>query len=100
MFQSPLRVMAVTSCRSFWAQSQSCLTDIENMEKESAASYQPLCSLSHELINKLSVIVGLFDLEQQKANSDIELANHLQTIHDIAFAAAECLIEAGSCRSW
>lgn len=63
------------------------------MEIESGTSYQPLRALAHQLINKLSVIVGLCDLEQQKANSDRELANHLQTIHDIAFTATERLVE-------
>jgi hypothetical protein len=52
---------------------------------------QPLCCLAHDLINKMSVIVGFCDLLNEKAQDD-ESAKRLALIHDIAESAAKELV--------
>jgi len=49
-----------------------------------AGSYQPLCLLSHDLINKASVIVGNCDLLTKEAPVGSEQAKRLFLIRDVA----------------
>ncbi len=54
------------------------------MESAKRDSYQPACMMSHEFLNKLSVIIGTCDLLQETADSDSPCVRRLITIREIA----------------
>ncbi len=55
---------------------------------------QPACFLAHDLVNKLSAIVGFCQLLMEKAEQqDSERMNRLSVIHDLARSAAKHLTE-------
>ena len=56
--------------------------------------HQPACLLAHNVVNKLSAIIGLCDLLKEKAEEqDAECINRLTRIHDLAKLAANELID-------
>ena len=55
--------------------------------------HQPVCMVAHDLVNKLSAIVGHCDLLIEIMGRDVEYAGRLTLIRDIAKAAAEELTE-------
>lgn len=55
--------------------------------------HQPVCMVAHDLVNKLSAIVGHCDLLIEITERDPEYARRLTLIRDIAKAAAEELAE-------
>lgn len=59
------------------------------MEKRNLGKHQPSCILAHDLINKLTVIVGRCDLLKERAPEDSECLKHLALIRDAAKAMAE-----------
>jgi len=54
------------------------------MLKLRAGSYQPLCQLSHDLLNQLAVIVGNCDLLSKEAPEGSENARRLLLIGKVA----------------
>jgi len=44
----------------------------------------PVCMLAHEMINRLSVIIGNCDLMNEKAKADSECVKRLSAIRDSA----------------
>jgi len=54
------------------------------MLKLRAGSYQPLCLLSHDLLNQLAVIVGNCDLLSKEAPEGSENARRLLLIRKVA----------------
>ena len=66
-----------------------------NMQCMSAVEkHQPACFLAHDLVNKLSAIVGFCQLLTEKAGQqDSERLNRLSVIHDLAQSAAKHLTE-------
>ena len=48
----------------------------------------PVCMLAHEMINRLSVIVGNCDLMTEKAKADSECAKRLSAIRE----SARCMV--------
>lgn len=56
---------------------------------QSTPQYHPGCLLAHGLVNKLSVIVGLCDLLEEKASEDSECLKRLNVIRNIAKSMAE-----------
>jgi hypothetical protein len=52
-------------------------------------TYRPLCVLSHDLVNKLSAIIGHCDLLSKEAEVDSECARRLLLIRQIANSMAE-----------
>ena len=57
-------------------------------------NHQPACFLAHDLVNKLSVVVGHCDLLIEKAlPQDKELAGRLALIREVAKSAAHDLID-------
>ncbi len=61
------------------------------MEKSERECRRPLCMLAHDLVNKLSVIVGCCDLLIDPGQRDPEGAKHIQRIRDTAKSMAERL---------
>ena len=61
------------------------------MLNSKAGSYQPLCLLSHDVINKVSVIIGNCDLLTKEAVDGSEEARRLLLIRDVAKSIAEQL---------
>ena len=61
------------------------------MEKVDLGKYQPNCILAHELVNKLSVIVGHCDLLTEHVSEDARLLKRLLTIREIAKSMAKDL---------
>ena len=59
------------------------------MLKPKAVSYQPLCLLSHDLINKVSVIVGHCDLLSKEVREGSEQARRLLSIREVAKSIAQ-----------
>jgi light-regulated signal transduction histidine kinase (bacteriophytochrome) len=56
--------------------------------------HQPVCLLAHDLINKLSAIIGLCDLLIGTAErQDTECAKYLTSIHELAKSATKELID-------
>jgi light-regulated signal transduction histidine kinase (bacteriophytochrome) len=56
--------------------------------------HQPPCSLAHDLVNKLSAIIGFCDLLVEKAEQqDAECVNRLTSIHALAASAAKQLTD-------
>jgi len=53
------------------------------------AKYQPSCTLAHELINRLSIIIGNCDLLKEDLPGDSEGAKRLCLIKDVAKSMAQ-----------
>jgi hypothetical protein len=53
--------------------------------------YYPSCLLAHELVNKLSVVVGYCDLLTNHALEDLELHKRLDAIREITLGMAKQL---------
>lgn len=63
------------------------------MEQSNEKRHQPTCMLAHDLINKLSVIVGFCDLLSAEVAVGTKDATRLTVIHDIAKAMAKELTD-------
>ena len=63
------------------------------MEQSDWKSYQPVCMLAHDMLNKLSVIVGLCELVSAEAEPGTECAARLATIQDTAKSLAQEVIK-------
>jgi hypothetical protein len=61
------------------------------MLQSKVGSFQPLCQLSHDLINQLSVIVGNCDLLSKEALEGSEYARRLFLIREVAKEMAKQL---------
>jgi len=61
------------------------------MLQSKAGRYQPLCLLSHDLLNQLAVIVGNCDLLSKEAPAGSESARRLFRIRQVAKEMAEQL---------
>jgi hypothetical protein len=61
------------------------------MEGMKLASCQPSCALAHDLINRLSVIVGYCDLLAEATAEDCERQKRVLLIGEIARSAAKQL---------
>ena len=59
------------------------------VEKPNLEKYQPSCLLAHELVNKLSVVVGYCDLLRDYMPEDSAGQGQLGKIREIAKAMAE-----------
>ena len=55
--------------------------------------HQPVCMVAHDLVNKLSDIVGHCDLLNEMTEQGTEYARRLAIIRDIAESAAKELTE-------
>jgi hypothetical protein len=70
------------------------------VDKLDLSNYQPSCLLAHELVNKLSVVVGYCDLLTDQMPEDSVGQGQLRKIREIAKAMVEelnahqCSIEA------
>jgi light-regulated signal transduction histidine kinase (bacteriophytochrome) len=54
----------------------------------------PTCLVAHDVVNKLSAIIGFCDLlEERVEQQDSECAQRLRVIHDLAQSAAKELVE-------
>lgn len=58
------------------------------MGKNSTEQYRPSCLLAHDLINKLTTILGACELLKDKAEGDDECMRRLHTIHETAKSIA------------
>jgi|HubBroStandDraft_1064217.scaffolds.fasta_scaffold00024_62 hypothetical protein len=64
------------------------------MEKKSTQGYhEPDCVLAHDIVNKLSVIIGNCDLLSEQVQPGSEFAKRLRLIHDVAQGIARELNE-------
>jgi len=63
------------------------------MEQSSGSKYQPECPIAHDLINKLSVIVGYCDLMVKTIPEDSPLLKQIQAVQDIAEAMTADLVK-------
>jgi hypothetical protein len=68
------------------------------MEKSTRGCHEPGCLLAHDLVNKLSVIIGNCDLlmseqMQEQVQTGSECAKRLRLIHDAAQGIARELNE-------
>ena len=61
------------------------------MEETSPDCHHPVCILAHELVNKLSTIVGHCDLSHDPGQTERQLTNHLAKICETAMSMAEKL---------
>jgi hypothetical protein len=61
------------------------------VDKPDLGKYQPSCVLAHDLVNKLSVIVGCCDLLKGEAPENSMYEVRLQTIRRISQEMAEYL---------
>lgn len=61
------------------------------MEKSARECNRPLCMLAHDLINKLSVIIGSCDLLTDPGRLDLQGEKHVQLIRATAKSMAERL---------
>ena len=59
------------------------------VDKLDLEKYQPSCFLAHELVNKLTVIVGHCGLLEGHAPEDAECMNRIQAISELAKGMAE-----------
>lgn len=59
------------------------------MEKPSRKSYEPECPLAHNLINKLSVIVGHCDLLVERIPETSPLWGRMLLVRDLAKSVGE-----------
>lgn len=66
------------------------VTDVTTSKR---ACDRPICLLAHELVNKVSVIVGRCDLLGDLVATDAGSAKHLKVIRDMAMSMAESLNE-------
>jgi DNA-binding FrmR family transcriptional regulator len=55
--------------------------------------HRPVCMVAHDLLNKLSAIVGQCDLLNEVIEQGTDCASRLAAIRDIADAAVKELIE-------
>ena len=62
------------------------------MASSNDGGYQPSCMLAHQLINRLSVIVGFCDLLAEEALEAPECLRRLRQMREIASSAAEELV--------
>jgi hypothetical protein len=62
---------------------------VSNMEKLVGGRHQPVCMLAHDLLNKLSVIIGVCDILTEHAESNPECAKRLAVINDTAKSMAK-----------
>jgi len=58
------------------------------VDRPDLSKYQPGCNLAHDLVNKLSVIVGSCDLIKDAAELDPQHLQKLLLIRDIAVRMA------------
>jgi hypothetical protein len=58
-----------------------------------AQHLQPACQIAHNLVNKLSAIIGHCELVSTKAEQGTECAKRLVLIRDLAKSAAKELTE-------
>lgn len=63
------------------------------MEKIELGKYQPSCFLAHDLINKLTIIIGNCDLVVEHNSEDAELLGRVRIIRDLADSLARKLAE-------
>lgn len=61
------------------------------MEKSDLDNYQPRCMLSHDLINKMTVIIGACEILKDKTHEDAECLKRLMKIEDVAKSIARDL---------
>lgn len=61
------------------------------MEKSERDCHRPLCMLAHDLVNKLSVIIGCCDLFTDLGRPDPVGEKQIQLIRDTAKSMAERL---------
>jgi light-regulated signal transduction histidine kinase (bacteriophytochrome) len=56
--------------------------------------HQPSCLVAHDVVNKLSAIIGFCDLLKERVEPhDSECAKRLGLIHDLAQSAAKELVD-------
>ncbi|HET7891663.1 MAG TPA: hypothetical protein VFL34_09060 [Candidatus Sulfotelmatobacter sp.] len=58
------------------------------MGNNARENYQPSCILAHNLINKLTTILGACELLKDKAEDDVECMRRLLTIQETAKSIA------------
>lgn len=63
------------------------------MGQSSGGKYEPECPIAHDLVNKLSVIVGYCDLMMKTTPEDSPLLKQIQAVRSIARAMAGDLIK-------
>ena len=63
------------------------------MSESKGGDLEPSCLLAHDLVNKVSVILGCCDLLIEKAEPGSEAAVRLGLIHDAAASMAKKLNE-------
>lgn len=63
------------------------------MSQKNLGTYQPNCRLAHDVINRLSVIVGYCDLLADETPEGSDCRKRLLTIRDLARLAATDLTE-------
>ena len=61
--------------------------------RPNAEPHQPVCIVAHNLVNKLSAIIGHCDLLSENAEEGTESAKRLVMIHDLAKSAAKELTD-------
>ena len=62
--------------------------------KSNLEKHQPTCLLAHDVVNKLSAIIGFCDLLKEKTEKrDTECAARLTVIHDLAKSAVKELVD-------
>ena len=61
------------------------------VDKPNLAKHQPSCNLAHDLVNKLSIIVGNCDLIEGKAEDSPVCRHRLQIIRRVAMEMAKVL---------
>lgn len=67
--------------------------EFSHMEQPEWKNYQPVCMLAHDLVNKLSVIVGLCQLVSAEAEPGTECATRLAAIQDTAKSLAQEVVK-------
>lgn len=63
------------------------------MEQSGGGKYQPECPIAHDLVNKLSVIVGYCDLMVKTTPEDSPLLKQIQVVQGIAKSMVADLIK-------
>jgi len=53
--------------------------------------YQPICMLAHDLVNRLSVIIGHCDLMAEENPENFKLSQHLDAVREMAKSSATAL---------
>ena len=73
---------------------------LKNLMQFTTAKHQPACLVAHDVVNKLSAIIGFCDLLQESVvQQNPECNQRLGLIHDLAQSAAKELVEHLSHRS-